>query len=117
MSLSHKLIILYLVVAAPLLGQHSLSLDELKDTHIGRIECIRNCMGMQFFAKLHTHPIVHAICEGMQSCQYGHLSTRLDSMNAFLGDERPQLKKTPFIFEIKIRMEFPLYFFEFSIIK
>ena len=103
-------------MAAHLLGQHSLSLDELKDTHIDRIACIRNCMRMQFLAKLHAHAIGHAIFEGMQSCQYGRLSTCLDSRNAVLGDERPQLTKSRLIFEIKIRMEIPLYFFEFSII-
>ena len=62
------------------------------------------------------HAIGHAIFEGMQSCQYGRLSTRLDSRNAVLGDERPQLTKSRLVFEIKIRMEIPLYFFEFSII-
>ena len=39
LSLSHKLIVIYLVVASHLLGQHSLSPDELKDTHIARTAC------------------------------------------------------------------------------
>ena len=69
-------------------------------------------MCMQFLAKLHAHATVHAIFEEMQLCQYGCLSTRLDFRNAVLGDEDPELNKSIVFCVIKLRLDFPLYFFE-----
>ena len=73
---------IYLILGLHLLGQHFWSPDELKDTHIGRMACIWNCMCMQVLSKLHEHATVHAIFEEMQLCQYGVLSNRLDFRNA-----------------------------------
>ena len=74
-----------------ILGQRSLSPDDLKDTYIGRVACMRYCMHMQFMVKLHANAIMLAIFEGMQFCLYRCLSTRLDLKNAVLGDETPKL--------------------------
>ena len=100
-----------LVVASHLLGQHSLSPDELKDAHIGRIACPQ-----KLHAQLHAHaiwPKIACACNFlcMQSCRYGCLSTRLNLRNAVLGDEQPQLNKVLLVCETKKIMEFPLSFF------
>ena len=40
-------------MASHLPGHCFLSTDGLRETNIGRIACIRNCISMHFFAKLH----------------------------------------------------------------
>ena len=80
----------------------------LNDTHIGTIA---------FLQKYHAHAIwlkiaftCNFIC--MQFCQYGCLSTRLHFRNAVLGDEDPEINKSLVFCAMKLRLDFPLYFFE-----
>ena len=60
---------------------HSLGPDELKDTNLEIIACVKNFMQMQFLVKLHVHALLHAIIFVIQFCHYGCLSTRLDIRN------------------------------------
>ena len=78
----HKILVIFLFLGLHLLGQHSWSVDELKDTHIGRIACTE-----KLHTQLHAHAIWQKIAcacnlQGMQSYQDGCLSTRLDFSNA-----------------------------------
>ena len=66
--------------------------------------------------KLHAHAIWHANFEGIQLCQYGCLSTRLDLRNAVLGDEDPTLNKSIVFCAMKMRLVSFVFFqtsFEF----
>ena len=114
-SLSFKNVYIYLFVSAHLIGQHSWSSDELNDTHLEAIACKENCMCMQFFAKLHAHATEHAIVYGMQFWQEGCHSTRLDFRNAVLWDGHSQANKYIHFCKIKIRLDFPLYCFKFTL--
>ena len=69
-------------MASHLIGQNSLSPDELKDNLIGKIACAYMC--------------------ACNSANSGCLSTCFDLRNAVLGYERPKLNKFILIFEIKI---------------
>ena len=48
---SYVQVVIYVVVAFLLIEQCSLCPDELKDTHIGIIACISNCMHTQYLDK------------------------------------------------------------------
>ena len=61
---------------------YSLGPDELKDTNLEIITCVKIFMSMHLLVKLHAHALLHAIIFVMQFCQYGCLSTRLDLRNA-----------------------------------
>ena len=106
-----KIVILFM--RPDLLRQHSWSPEESKDTHIGKIACQGNCTAdglfMQFGQKLHAH----AIFRCMQFHQDGCRSTRLDFRNHVLWDESSGQNKKSLFFKNKIRLYFPLYFFEF----